>query len=52
LIKLNFESELVVDDDDDAIGEPEKVARTAYTMRTPRNGEAEDIPMRSCVKTE
>jgi hypothetical protein len=42
----------LVVDDDDAIREPEKVVRTAYTMQTPGNGEAEDIPMRSCVKTE
>jgi hypothetical protein len=52
LIKLNFDSELVVVVVEVAIGEPEKLARTVYTIRTPRNGKANEIPISNCMKTE
>ena len=51
MTKLNFDSELVVVVVEVAMGEPEKLARTVYTIRTPRNGKANEIPISSCVKT-
>jgi hypothetical protein len=50
LDKLNFDNELVVVVVDDGIGEPEKEESTAYTIRTPRNGNTDEIPTRSYLE--